>query len=131
VPDAARNFDAVLEAAREVFTERGFDAPLEDVAGRADVGIATLYRNFPTREVLVENVYIVEIKAVLAEAGASLELSPWDGLTSWRRRFVEYLGTKRAVATAIDPESEVYPACRAALSEAGTPLLLFDGLRAR
>ena len=68
---------------------------------------------------------------MLAEAGASLELSPWDGLTSWLRRFAEYLGTKRAVATAIDPDSEVYQACRAALSEAGTPLLLFDGLRAR
>lgn len=60
---------------------------------------------------------------MLAEAGASLELSPWDGLTSWLRRFAEYLGTKRAVATAIDPGSEVYQACRAALSEAGTPLL--------
>jgi AcrR family transcriptional regulator len=88
-------------------TCRGFDAPLEDVAGRAGVGIATLYRNFPTREVLVENVYIVEVQAVLAEAGASLELSPWDGLTRWLRRFVEYLGTKRAIATAIDPDSEV------------------------
>ena len=121
--DAARNFDAVLEAAREVFTERGFDAPLEDVAERAGVGIATLYRNFPTREVLVENVYIVEIQAVLAEAAASLELAPWDGLTRWLRSFVGYLGTKRAVATALDPDSEVYRACRAALSEAGTPLL--------
>ena len=121
--DAARNFDALLEAAREVFTDRGFDAPIEDVAERAGVGIATLYRNFPTREVLVENVYIVEIQAVLAEADASLELPPWEGLASWLRRFVSYLGTKRAVTTAIDPDSEVYQACRAALSEAGTPLL--------
>jgi AcrR family transcriptional regulator len=121
--DAARNFDAVLEAAREVFTARGFDVPLEDVAERAGVGIATLYRNFPTREVLVENVYIIEVQAVLAGARASLELSPWDGLTSWLRRFVEYLGTKRAITTAIDPESDVYQACRAALSQAGKPLL--------
>lgn len=121
--DAARNFDAVLEAAREVFTERGFDAPLEEVADRAGVGIATLYRNFPTREVLVENVYIVEIQAVVAEASASLALPPWDGLTGWLRSFVLYLGTKRAVVTAIDPDSEVYKACGAALTEAGTPLL--------
>ncbi len=121
--DAARNFDAVLAAAREVFTERGFGAPLEDVAERAGVGIATLYRNFPTREVLVENVYIVEIQSVIAEAGASQELAPWEGLVSWLRHFAEYVGTKRAVATAIDPDSEAYQACRAALSEAGTPLL--------
>jgi AcrR family transcriptional regulator len=121
--DAARNFDAVLDAAREVFTDRGFDAPLEDVAARAGVGIATLYRNFPTREVLVENVYIVEIQAVIAEVGASLELPPWEGLVRWLRYFVEYLGTKRAIATAIDPGSAVYRACGAALAEAGTPLL--------
>ena len=44
--DAARNFDAVLEAAREVFTDRGLDAPLEDVAEQAGVGIATLYRSY-------------------------------------------------------------------------------------
>ena len=44
--DAARNFNAVLEAAREVFTDRGLDAPLEDVAEQAGVGIATLYRSY-------------------------------------------------------------------------------------
>ncbi len=121
--DAARNFDAILEAARVLFTERGVDVPLEAVAERAGIGIATLYRSFPTREVLVENVYIVEIQAVRAEADASLELAPGDGLTIWLRRFVEYVGTKRAIATAIDHESAVYRACFAALAEAGTPLL--------
>ncbi|HEY4429078.1 MAG TPA: helix-turn-helix domain-containing protein [Solirubrobacteraceae bacterium] len=121
--DAARNFDAVLAAAGEVFSDRGFDAPLEDVARRAGVGIATVYRNFPTREQLVENVYVTEVQYVLDEAAASAQLPPWEGLTRWLRRFVEYLATKRAVANAIDPDSAVYRACRDAIAEAGRPLL--------
>jgi AcrR family transcriptional regulator len=121
--DAARNFDAVLEAAGDVFGDRGFDAPLEDVARRAGVGIATVYRNFPTRERLVENVYLTEVQYVLDEAAASAQLPLWEGLTRWLRRFVEYLATKRAVANAIDPDSVVYGACRDAIAEAGRPLL--------
>ncbi|MGO8684604.1 MAG: TetR/AcrR family transcriptional regulator [Thermoleophilia bacterium] len=121
--DAARNFDAVLAAAACVFAERGFDAPLAEVARRAGVGIATVYRNFPTREQLVENVYLTEIESVLAEVAAASRLPPWGDLTRWLRRFVEYLETKRAVAVAIDPESVVYRACREALAEAGRPLL--------
>ena len=121
--DAARNFDAVLDAAAYVFAEQGFDAPLEEVARRAGVGIATVYRNFPTREQLVENVYLTEIESVLAEATVASQLPPWEGFTRWLRRFVEYLETKRAVTAAIDPESAVYRACREALSEAGRPLL--------
>src|SRR5258707_12628806 len=110
--DAARNFDAVLDAAGHVFAKRGFDAPLEEVARRAGVGIATVYRNFPTREQLVENVYLTEIESVLAEAAASAGLPPWEGLTRWLRRFVEFLATKRAVPTAIHPQSVGYRACR-------------------
>lgn len=121
--DAARNFNAVLDAAGHLFSERGFDAPLEEVARRAGVGIATVYRNFPTREQLVENVYLTEVQHVLDEAAASTRLPPWEGLTRWLRSFVEYLGTKRAVANAIDPESVVYRTCRDALAEAGRPLL--------
>jgi AcrR family transcriptional regulator len=90
---------------------------------RPGVGIATVYRNFPTREQLVENVYLTEIESVLAEAAASARLPPWEGLTRWLRRFVEFLATKRAVATAIDPQSVVYRACREALSKVGRPLL--------
>jgi AcrR family transcriptional regulator len=127
--DAARNFDAILKAARAVFTERGFDAPLDDVAEMAGVGIATVYRNFSTRQVLVENVYIVETQAVVAEMGAvaeaaagSLELPPREGLTRWLRSCVDF-STQRDVATAIDPDSEVHKVCGAALTEAGAPLL--------
>jgi len=51
--DAARNRDAIVAVARDVFAEHGLEAPLEAIAARAGVGIATLYRRFPTREKLV------------------------------------------------------------------------------
>src|SRR5260221_12985434 len=51
--DAARNRAAIVAAAREVFAEQGLQAPLEEIALRAGVGIATLYRRFPAREQLV------------------------------------------------------------------------------
>ncbi|HYS35566.1 MAG TPA: helix-turn-helix domain-containing protein, partial [Pseudonocardiaceae bacterium] len=51
--DAERNRAALAAAAREVFAEQGLDAPLEHIAKRAGVGIATLYRNFPTRATLL------------------------------------------------------------------------------
>ena len=55
--DAARNRAALVEAARQVFAERGLDAPLDEIARRACVGNATLYRRFPTRAELVEAVF--------------------------------------------------------------------------
>jgi AcrR family transcriptional regulator len=51
--DAHRNRVGIVEAARTVFAERGLDVPLEDIARHAGVGIATLYRHFPTRDDLI------------------------------------------------------------------------------
>lgn len=121
--DAARNFDALLAAAHDVFTEYGADVPMEEIARRAGVSIATLYRNFPTREQLLENVFISEVEAVCRYADDAARLDPWEGITSWLRRFVEYVATKRAVATGINRESDVYQACAQALYAAGGPLL--------
>ncbi|HWJ86222.1 MAG TPA: helix-turn-helix domain-containing protein, partial [Cellulomonas sp.] len=55
--DAARNREKLLTAAREMFDEEGTDASLEEIARRAGVGVGTLYRNFPTRIELIEQVY--------------------------------------------------------------------------
>lgn len=121
--DAARNFDALVAAARDVLTEYGVDAPMDEVARRAGVSIATLYRNFPTREQLLENVYISEVEAVCSFADDAAQLGPWEGVTSWLRRFVDYVATKRAVATGIDRDTDVYRACTQALYHAGDPLL--------
>ncbi|MEW2513832.1 helix-turn-helix domain-containing protein [Streptomyces sp. NPDC046870] len=121
--DAARNYDALLEAAREVFTEYGADAPLDEVARRVGVGIATLYRNFPTRDSLLENVYLTEVEAVCRMANGLQGEDPWVGITSWLSRFVDYVATKRAVAVGFDRDAPVYKACVEALNEAGGPLL--------
>ena len=121
--DAARNFDALLAAARDVFTEYGADAPLDEVARRAGVGIATLYRNFPTRAQLVEQVYLAEVAEVASAAEDAARLEPWEALTTWLRRFVEYVATKRAVATGLDRGSPGYQAATEALYRAGGPLL--------
>ncbi|MEV4538617.1 helix-turn-helix domain-containing protein [Asanoa sp. NPDC049518] len=121
--DAARNFDALVAAAREVFTEYGADAPLDEVARRAGVGIATLYRNFPAREQLLEQVYLTEVDAVCRAAEGAGELGPWEGITTWLRRFVDYVATKRAVATGLDRGSPAYRAATEALYAAGGPLL--------
>ena len=52
--DAQRNHDRIVEVAREVFREQGYDASLDEVAKRAGVGPGTLYRHFPTREDLLD-----------------------------------------------------------------------------
>jgi AcrR family transcriptional regulator len=122
--DAARNFDAILTAAGESFAEEGIDASLEGIAARAGVGVATLYRNFPTREDLVESVYVAEVAAVCAFADEVEELEPWESLVAWFERFVVYLGTKRALVDGLNRESTTFRACRDALYETGEPLLV-------
>ncbi|GAA1256317.1 TetR/AcrR family transcriptional regulator [Kitasatospora nipponensis] len=121
--DAARNFDALLAAAREAFAEHGADASLEDIARRAGVGIGTLYRNFPTRRHLFESVYAEEVNALAAVAVELADQEPWAALTGWLRRFVEYTVTKRAVREALNGESDIFLACRQSMFDAGGPLL--------
>lgn len=120
--DAARNYDALLTAAREAFTEHGAEASLEDVARRAGVGIGTLYRNFPTRRHLFESVYADEVNALCRVAEEVAELEPWEALTTWLDRFADYMVTKRAVREALNDESEIFTACRESMYAAGGPL---------
>ena len=99
--DAVRNARAVLDAAGELFAERGPDVALDEIARRAGVGNATLYRHFPTREDLLAAVYADELTA-LCEHGAALPDAPDAGgaLLDWLARFVEHVTTKRALAHA-------------------------------
>ncbi|MFK4144889.1 TetR/AcrR family transcriptional regulator [Streptomyces sp. NPDC004065] len=121
--DAARNYDALLAAAREAFAENGSDASLEDIARRAGVGIGTLYRNFPTRRHLFESLYANEVNALCQAAVEVADLEPWKALTTWLNRFAGYLVTKRAVREALEDESEIFHACRESMYAAGGPLL--------
>lgn len=121
--DARRNFDALLAAAREAFTQHGANASLEDIARRAGVGVGTLYRNFPTREHLIEAVYVDEVVALQQVADETASLEPWDALRTWLARYVEYVGTKKALVEVMNRRSEVMQACRTMLYDAGGPIV--------
>lgn len=68
--DAQRNYDRLIEVAREVVTEQGADASLRDVARRAGVGLGTLYRHFPTRDALLEALLRASFDKLTARASA-------------------------------------------------------------
>ncbi|MFF0014205.1 TetR/AcrR family transcriptional regulator [Streptomyces sp. NPDC005374] len=121
--DAARNYDALLVAAREAFAEHGAEASLEDIARRAGVGIGTLYRNFPTRRHLFESVYADEVNTLVQVALEVADQEPWQALTAWLDQFADYMVTKRAVREALNDESEIFAACRESMYAAGGPLL--------
>jgi AcrR family transcriptional regulator len=125
--DALRNYEKLVAAAREAFTEEDRSASLEDIARRAGVGIGTLYRNFPTRSDLVQAVYVDEVEALSRSAGELTGEEPWEALTAWVQRFVGYIATKQALAdelfAAADRDPVVFANCRAMLRTAGDPLL--------
>jgi AcrR family transcriptional regulator len=125
--DARRNYEALLLAAREAFSVDGSDATLDDIARRAQLGIGTLYRHFPTRQHLLEAVYVDEFEAISQRADQLASLPPWDALVAWLREFVGYAATKRALAqemlTSIDRDAEVFRASREAITTAGEMLL--------
>lgn len=121
--DARRNYDALIVAARDAFAESGTATPLEDVARRAGVGIATLYRNFPTREDLIESVYVEEVEAVGRAASEAGGVDAWEDLVAWLRRFVVYVGTKRVLIDSINRDSLRFKGCLGVLYTSGEPLL--------
>ncbi|UVC18288.1 TetR/AcrR family transcriptional regulator [Mesorhizobium onobrychidis] len=100
--DAQRNRDALVEAAAVAFAAHGVDASLEEIARQAGVGIGTLYRHFPTREHLVEVVYRREVESLCAAADELASHHPPDvALEQWMQRFVDYIATKRGLATSL------------------------------
>jgi AcrR family transcriptional regulator len=125
--DARRNYEKVVAAARDAFTEGGASTSLEEIARRAQVGIGTLYRHFPNRQALLEAVYLDEVEALCRSAGDLDELAPWEALVGWLHRFVAYLATKQALAQElldyIERDAALFQTSRAALYAAGEPLL--------
>ncbi|HEY1782535.1 MAG TPA: TetR family transcriptional regulator [Roseiarcus sp.] len=100
--DAQRNRDGLLEAAKVAFAEVGPEASLEEIARRADVGIGTLYRHFPTRDAIVEAVYRREVQQ-LADAAPRLSdtLPPAEALRAWMGVFIDYVAAKKVIAPAL------------------------------
>ncbi|MHC5259349.1 TetR/AcrR family transcriptional regulator [Streptomyces sp. UC4497] len=88
--DAQRNLEHVLRAAREVFGELGYGAPMEDVARRARVGVGTVYRRFPSKDVLVRRIAEEETARLTDQARTALgqENEPWSALSRFLRTSV-------------------------------------------
>ena len=127
--DARKNYSHLLAVARDVVTEHGADASMRDIARRANVGLATLFRHFPTREALFEALLRTNADALTQQA-AELETSspPDEALVSWFREAVafthSYSGVCALMATAhADPDSALH-ASSTAMWAAGARLLL-------
>jgi AcrR family transcriptional regulator len=125
--DARRNYEKVLAAAREAFAEGGESTALEEIARRAGVGIGTLYRHFPSRQALLEAVYVNEVEAVCRSAAELAGADPWDALSDWFEGVMSYLATKQALAGELlnymDRDAALFQVCRTSLYAAGGPLL--------
>ncbi|WAH39445.1 TetR/AcrR family transcriptional regulator [Alicyclobacillus dauci] len=100
--DAQRNYASLLSAARAAVAERGGDIVLEDIARSAGVAIGTLYRHFPTRQDLLEAVFLDETNELKARAeeltGASV---PLDALVSWLRLQMDFAARGRSMGATI------------------------------
>jgi AcrR family transcriptional regulator len=97
--DAERNRAVLLDAAREVFAEQGLEAPLEEIALRAGVGIATLYRRFPTRAQLVAAALVDKVTQYAQAAEQALAIpDPWAGFVSYVERICDLQADDRGLS---------------------------------
>lgn len=105
--DGERNRQRLLEVARVAFAERGLSASLEDIARTAGVGIGTLYRHFPTRQVLVDEIYREQGESLTAAAAElSRRLTPVEALREWLMLFIQSLENKQIMAGVLACMSE-------------------------
>jgi AcrR family transcriptional regulator len=97
--DAQRNRDAIVAAARQVFCDHGLEAPLEQIARRAGVGIATLYRRFPSRAALLDAVLTDNLQAHIDAAERALTADdPWEGFASYLEASCRLQATDRGLS---------------------------------
>ncbi len=96
--DAVRNRAALIQAAREVFARRGFEASMDDIAEHARLGVGTAYRHFPNKYVLADVVFDDVVDDFVARARQSLsEADAWDALVSLLERLLEAQSDNRAI----------------------------------
>ena len=126
--DAKKNYDQLLAVARQVFAEGGADASLRDIARRANVGMGTLYRHFPTREALLEAILSTSFEALAGRAQQLENESASDrALIAWLREIIAFTHEHRGVIAPMlgaieDPESALHASC-IELRAAGASLL--------
>jgi AcrR family transcriptional regulator len=125
--DAQRNRERILAVAKQVFTRRGAEASMDEIARRAKIGPGTLYRHFPTRDDLLVAVYIGEVeKLAEAQRKFSAALPPIEALRAWILVFIDYIAAKRIIAPALNAmaggPSQVYQQTTRVLEEAANAL---------
>ena len=125
--DAEHNRSKIFAAAREAFADPDAEVSMAEVARRAHVGMATLYRNFPGRRELLEALYLDEVNAVCEAARALDGETPGVLFTAWLRRFFAFFINKQPVGAELLRQSggqaPVMSESRARVMAAGRPLL--------
>jgi len=116
--DARRNREKVLRAARDVFAEAGYDAPLDDIAVRAGVGAGTVYRHFPSKEALFEAVITARVEDLVADARArSAADEPGPAFYGFLDRVAAEASAKRDLPDAIAIPGALQDAMHACLGQ--------------
>jgi AcrR family transcriptional regulator len=117
--DAKRNYDRIVEVAREVFREQGYDASLDEVAKRAGVGPGTLYRHFPNRDALLDAIMQSWVDRVeqAVEKTLAYEGPPRDLLLNWFEEYVRLIslhkgGPAKITSAMGDPNSPILTKCQ-------------------
>lgn len=125
--DATRNRDKILAAARAAYADPEAEVSMAEIARRAGVGMATLYRNFPGRRELLEALFTDEVDAICEVAGTVDGETPGAILMAWLHRFFAFATTKHHVASELlahlDRSNPVFGESRARVLAAGRPLL--------
>ncbi|MGD0557074.1 MAG: TetR/AcrR family transcriptional regulator [Streptosporangiaceae bacterium] len=121
--DARRNQQVLLDAAAAVFVRSGVDAPVRDIAAEAGVGIATIYRHFPTRAGLVVAVFRHQLAALAAMTPTPEGETPYEALRSWVFRFTDFLVTKHGLAEALRSDQAGFESLHAEFIDRLVPVL--------
>jgi AcrR family transcriptional regulator len=100
--DAQRNRGRILQAAHEVFADRGLDASLDQIAAHAGVGVGTVYRRFPDKDALIDALFEERIGEVAAAGQRALSASdPWEGLVDFIQQANALLSRDRGLKQAL------------------------------
>lgn len=126
--DAERNRGKILTVARTAFAEADGEVSMAEISRRAGVGMATLYRNFPSRRELLEALYVDEVNALCAAAATVEGDTTGAVLTAWLMEFFAFLNSKRHIAAEllehVDRTDPVFDDSRTRVLATGRPLLL-------
>jgi len=124
--DASRNRTRILDVARSAFAENGASTSMAEIARRATVGMATLYRNFSGKRELLEALYVDEVDAICDAAVAGAGQTSTEALETWLECFVSFAYSKRPLFLLLMVDSDlsnpVFDSSRDRVLAAGRPL---------